>query len=301
MMNDNFKSGYVAIVGRPNVGKSTLLNRLVGQKIAIISPKPQTTRNKILGIMHGDGFQAVFTDTPGFHKPKNRLGENMIKAVDESIGDADLAILVVEPTDEVSASEENIIKKIGKIPSVLVINKCDTTPRENLLSVIAKYNSLADFAAIVPVSARTGENVSELESVIKENLPKGPMYYPDDMVTDQSEKQIVSEIIREKMLCVLRQEIPHGAAVDIAKMKYDGSKDGGMYNISANIFCEKNSHKGIIIGAGGKTLKKIGTLARQECEKMLECKVYLELWVKVKEDWRNSENLIKELGIGDVI
>lgn len=300
-MNDNFKSGYVAIVGRPNVGKSTLLNRLVGQKIAIISPKPQTTRNKILGIMHGDGFQAVFTDTPGFHKPKNRLGENMIKAVDESIGDADLAILVVEPTDEVSASEENIIKKIGKIPSVLVINKCDTTPRKNLLSVIAKYNSLADFAAIVPVSARTGENVSELESVIKENLPKGPMYYPDDMVTDQSEKQIVSEIIREKMLYVLRQEIPHGAAVEIAKMKYDGSKDGGMYNISANIFCEKNSHKGIIIGAGGKTLKKIGTLARQECEKMLECKVYLELWVKVKEDWRNSENLIKELGIGDVI
>lgn len=301
MMNDNFKSGYVAIVGRPNVGKSTLLNRLVGQKIAIISPKPQTTRNKILGIMHGDGFQAVFTDTPGFHKPKNRLGENMIKAVDESIGDADLAILVVEPTDEVSASEENIIKKIGKIPSVLVINKCDTTPRKNLLSVIAKYNSLADFAAIVPVSARTGENVSELESVIKENLPKGPMYYPNDMVTDQSEKQIVSEIIREKMLYVLRQEIPHGAAVEIAKMKYDGSKNGGMYNISANIFCEKNSHKGIIIGAGGKTLKKIGTLARQECEKMLECKVYLELWVKVKEDWRNSENLIKELGIGDVI
>ena len=299
-MNDNFKSGYVAIVGRPNVGKSTLLNRLVGQKIAIISPKPQTTRNKILGIMHGDGFQAVFTDTPGFHKPKNRLGENMIKAVDESIGDADLAILVVEPTDEVSASEENIIKKIEKIPSVLVINKCDTMPRENLLSVIAKYNSLADFAAIVPVSARTGENVSELESVIKENLPKGPMYYPDDMVTDQSEKQIVSEIIREKMLYVLRQEIPHGAAVEIAKMKYDGSKDGGMYNISANIFCEKNSHKGIIIGAGGKTLKKIGTLARQECEKMLECKVYLELWVKVKEDWRNSENLIKELGIGDM-
>ncbi len=300
MMNDNFKSGYVAIVGRPNVGKSTLLNRLVGQKIAIISPKPQTTRNKILGIMHGDGFQAVFTDTPGFHKPKNRLGENMIKAVDESIGDADLAILVVEPTDEVSASEENIIKKIEKIPSVLVINKCDTMPRENLLSVIAKYSSLADFAAIVPVSARTGENVSELESVIKENLPKGPMYYPDDMVTDQSEKQIVSEIIREKMLYVLRQEIPHGAAVEIAKMKYDGSKDGGMYNISANIFCEKNSHKGIIIGAGGKTLKKIGTLARQECEKMLECKVYLELWVKVKEDWRNSENLIKELGIGDM-
>ena len=295
------KTAMISVVGRANTGKSTLTNTLVGEKIAITSPKPQTTRNKILGIMHGDGFQAVFTDTPGFHKPQNRLGENMIKAVDESIGDADLAILVVEPTDEVSASEENIIKKIGKIPSVLVINKCDTTPRKNLLSVIAKYNSLADFAAIVPVSARTGENVSELESVIKENLPKGPMYYPDDMVTDQSEKQIVSEIIREKMLYVLRQEIPHGAAVEIAKMKYDGSKDGGMYNISANIFCEKNSHKGIIIGAGGKTLKKIGTLARQECEKMLECKVYLELWVKVKEDWRNSENLIKELGIGDVI
>lgn len=298
-MENSFKSGYVAIVGRPNVGKSTLLNRLVGQKIAIISPKPQTTRNKILGIMHGDGFQAVFTDTPGFHKPKTKLGENMIKAVNETIGDADLAVMVVEPTTEISAAEEAILKKIQKMPSILVINKCDASPKETLLAVIAKYNSLCDFSAIVPLSARTGENIAELENVIKENLPEGPMYYPEDMVTDQPEKQIVSEVIREKMLCVLRQEIPHGAAVEIVKMKYDGSKDGGMYNISANIFCEKDSHKGIIIGSGGKTLKKIGTLARQECEKMLECKVFLELWVKVKEDWRNSENMLREFGMSE--
>ena len=298
-MNSNFKSGYVAIVGRPNVGKSTLLNRLVGQKIAIISPKPQTTRNKILGIMHGDGFQAIFTDTPGFHKPKTRLGENMMKAVNESIGDAELALLVAEPVEEITEAEKNIIKKLEKIPSVLVINKCDTVAKEKLLCVIAKYSTMCNFKAIVPLSAKTGENIGELENVIKENLPNGPMYYPDDMVTDQTEKQIAAEIIREKMLYVLRQEIPHGAAVEIEKMKYDDSKNGGIYNISANIFCEKESHKGIIIGAGGKTLKKIGTLARQECEKMLECKVYLELWVKVKEDWRNSENLIKEFGLGE--
>ncbi len=296
-MENNFKSGYVGIVGKPNVGKSTILNKLVGQKIAIISPKPQTTRNKILGILHGDGYQAVFLDTPGFHKPKTKLGENMVKAVNEAIGDVDLVMLVVEPTAEIAPAEQAIIDKLGDIPAILVINKTDTVKKDELLNVIALYSQKHSFCDIVPVSARTGENLDELKSVIEHNLSEGPMYYPEDMVTDQQEKEIVAELIREKMLKCLRDEIPHGTAVEIVKMKYTPSDKGDMYNISANIFCEKNSHKGIIIGKGGKTLKDIGTAARIDCEKMLDAKVYLELWVKVKEDWRNSNNLMKELGI----
>ena len=296
-MEKTFKSGYVGIVGRPNVGKSTILNKLVGQKIAIISPKPQTTRNKILGIMHGDGFQAVFLDTPGFHKPKTKLGETMVKSVNETIGDVELLMLVVEPTEEVTPAEEAIIEKLGDVPCILVINKTDTVKKDELLKVIMKYSSLYDFCDIVPLSARTRENMDELVSVIKEHLPEGPAYYPEDMVTDQQEKEIVAELIREKMLKILRDEIPHGTAVEIVKMKYSETDKGDMFNISANIFCEKNSHKGIIIGKGGKTLKEIGTAARIDCEKMLDAKVFLELWVKVKEDWRNSNNLMKELGI----
>lgn len=295
-MEKTFKSGYVGIVGKPNVGKSTLLNKLVGQKIAIISPKPQTTRNKILGIMHEEGCQAVFIDTPGFHSPKNRLGENMVKAVNETIDDVDLIMMVVEPDEEISTAEEKIMNKIGNLPAILVINKTDTVPKEKLLSVIGMYCEHYNFADIVPLSARTGENLEELKNVIKSHLPEGPMYYPEDMVTDQQEKQIVAEMIREKMLLILRQEIPHGTAVEIVKMKYEDSANGGIYNISANIFCEKESHKGIIIGKGGKTLKEIGTKARIDCEKMLDAAVYLQLWVKVKEDWRNSENFIKEFG-----
>ncbi|MBO5008717.1 MAG: GTPase Era [Clostridia bacterium] len=296
-MENNFKSGYVGIVGKPNVGKSTILNKLVGQKIAIISPKPQTTRNKILGILHGEGYQAVFLDTPGFHKPRTKLGENMVKAVNEAIGDVDLIMLVVEPNTEIAPAEQAIIDKLGDIPAILVINKTDTVKRDELLNVIALYSQKYNFCDIVPVSARTGENLDELKSVINQNLTEGPMYYPEDMVTDQQEKEIVAELIREKMLKCLRDEIPHGTAVEIVKMKYTKSDKGDMYNISANIFCEKNSHKGIIIGKGGKTLKDIGTAARIDCEKMLDAKVYLELWVKVKEDWRNSNNLMKELGI----
>ncbi len=298
-MSEKFRSGYVGIVGRPNVGKSTILNKLVGQKIAIISPKPQTTRNKILGIMHGDGFQAVFLDTPGFHKPRTRLGENMVKTVNETMGDADLILLVTEPTSEITSAEEAIIDKLGQIPCVLVINKTDTVRKDELLAVIDAYSRKYDFCAIIPMSARTGENTDELISVIKNNLPEGPMYYPEDMVTDQQEKEIVAELIREKMLRTLRDEIPHGTAVEIVKMKYSQGEKGDMYNISANIFCEKNSHKGIIIGKGGKTLKEIGTKARIDCENMLDAKVFLELWVKVKEDWRNSNNLMREMGILD--
>lgn len=296
-MTDNFKSGYVAIVGRPNVGKSTILNKLVGQKIAIMSPKPQTTRNKILGILHGDGFQAVFLDTPGFHKPRTRLGENMVKAVNDAIDGVDLVMLVVEPTEHISPAEEEIISKIGKMPSVLVINKTDTVKKDMLLSVIDMYCKRHDFDAVIPASARTGDNLDELKSVIANSLPLGPMYYPEDMVTDQMEKEIVAEVIREKILKTLRDEIPHGTAVEIVKMKYRKTENGDMFDISANIFCEKNSHKGIIIGKGGKTLKEIGTLARTECEKMLDAKVFMELWVKVKEDWRNSNSIMREIGI----
>lgn len=296
-MTDNFKSGYVAIVGKPNVGKSTILNKLVGQKIAIMSPKPQTTRNKILGILHADGYQVVFLDTPGFHKPRTRLGENMVKEVNEAMDVVDITMVVVEPCEKISPAEEEIIKKIGSSHSILVINKTDTVRKEELLGVIDMYTKLCNFDDVVPVSAKTGENLDELKSVISNALPKGPMYYPEDMVTDQMEKEIVAEVIREKILKTLRDEIPHGTAVEIVKMKYRDDVSGGMYDISANIFCEKNSHKGIIIGKGGKTLKRIGSLARQECEKMLETKVFMELWVKVKEDWRNSNSIMREIGI----
>lgn len=296
-MKNNFKSGYVGIVGRPNVGKSTLLNKLIGQKIAIISPKPQTTRGKILAIMTDEDSQVVFLDTPGFHKPKNKLGENMIKAVSETIGDVDVLIMVVEPVASTTNNEMEIIEKIGDIPCILVINKADTVLREELLPVIEHYNNMGKFADIVPMSAKTGLSLNELKKVIKSYLYEGPMFYPEDMVTDQQEKQIVAEIIREKMLRLLDKEVPHGTAVEIIKMKYNGDDEKPTYSISANIYCEKASHKGIIIGAGGAMLKRIGTNARIECEKLLEAKVFLELWVKVKQDWRNSNNLMKELGL----
>lgn len=296
-MDNNFKSGYVGIVGRPNVGKSTLLNYMVGQKIAIISDKPQTTRNKILAIMSDDDAQVVFLDTPGFHKPKNKLGENMIKAVNETVDEVDLLLMVIEPNDEPRENELEIIEKLGNTPAILVINKVDAVQKDLILPVIAKYSSLHNFKEIIPISAKTGYGIEELKKVIKENLSDGPMYYPEEMVTDQQERQIVAEIIREKMLNLLDKEVPHGVAIEIIKMK-SREKDGGIiYDISANIYCEKDSHKGIIIGAGGKTLKRIGTLAREECENMLESKVFLELWVKVKKDWRNSNNLMREIGL----
>lgn len=295
-MDNTFKSGYVGIVGVPNVGKSTLLNKLAGQKIAIISAKPQTTRNKILAIATDEDAQMVFVDTPGFHKPKTKLGEGMIKAVDDTIADVDLLLLVVEPDDNITSAENAILERIGDIPTILVVNKLDTTDKLNLLPVIEKYNGVHGFADIVPVSASKGEGVDELRKVIKKHLPEGPMYYPDDMVTDQSEKQIVAELIREKALRLLNQEIPHGIAVEIIKMKEKGDD---MCEISANIYCEKESHKRIIIGAKGSKLKAIGSQARSDCEKMLDRKVFLELWVKVKPDWRNSEQMMKEFGMTD--
>ncbi len=296
-MDKGFRSGYVGIVGVPNVGKSTLLNKLAGQKIAIISSKPQTTRNKILAIATDEDAQMVFLDTPGFHNPKTKLGESMIKSVNETIGDVDILLLVVEPDGNITSAEQAIIDKIGDVPAILVVNKADTTERLNLLPVIEKYNSIHKFEDIVPISASKGEGVEELRSVIKKYLPEGPMYYPDDMVTDQSEKQIVAEIIREKALRLLNQEVPHGIAVEIIKMKNEGDN---MCKISANIYCEKESHKRIIIGAKGSKLKAIGTQARSDCEKMLDRKVFMELWVKVKDDWRNSEQLMKEFGMTDM-
>lgn len=295
----NFKSGYVGIVGRPNVGKSTIMNSLLGQKIAIISAKPQTTRSKILSIMSDSDSQVVFLDTPGFHNPKNKLGENMMKAVDSTISDVDFLLMVVEPLKEIPQSELKIMEKIGDIPAILVINKADTLRKEELLPVINVYSKAHEFKEILFVSAKTGYRMDELKFVIKENLTEGPMYYPEDMVTDQQERQIIAEIIREKMLNLLDKEVPHGIAIEILKMK-TRTKDGEtMYDISANIYCEKNSHKGIIIGAGGKTLKQIGTLARKDAETMLSSKVFLELWVKVKSDWRNSNNMLRELGFTD--
>ena len=296
-MENNFKSGFVGIVGKPNVGKSTLLNKLVGQKIAVISPKPQTTRGKILAIMTEEDAQVVFLDTPGFHKPKNKLGETMIKAVNDTIADVDTLVMVVEPDTNCNGAERAIIEKLGDIPCILVINKADTVRFDELLPVIDFYSKQHNFAEIVPISARTGLGIDELKKVIKNYLEEGPMFYPEDMVTDQQEKQVVAEIIREKMLCLLDKEVPHGIAVEIIKMKYNENDNNPVYNISANIYCEKASHKGIIIGQGGAMLKKIGSQARIDCEDMLEAKVYLELWVKVKQDWRNSNNLMKEFGL----
>lgn len=296
-MDKGFRSGYVGIVGIPNVGKSTLLNKLAGQKIAIISSKPQTTRNKILAIATDEEAQMVFLDTPGFHNPKTKLGESMIKSVNETIADVDILLLVVEPDVNITSAEQTIIDKIGDIPTILVVNKADTIDRLNLLPVIEKYDSVHKFEDIIPVSASRGEGVEDLRAVIKKYLPEGPMYYPDDMVTDQSEKQIVAEIIREKALRLLNQEVPHGIAVEIIKMKNEGDN---MCRISANIYCEKESHKRIIIGAKGSKLKAIGTQARSDCEKMLDRKVFMELWVKVKDDWRNSEQLMKEFGMNDL-
>ncbi|MBR2404487.1 MAG: GTPase Era [Clostridia bacterium] len=292
-----FKSGYVGIVGRPNVGKSTLLNRMLGQKIAIISAKPQTTRNQILAIMTDDDSQVVFLDTPGFHTPKNKLGENMIKAVDNTINDVDLLLMVVEPKAEISPNEMKIIEKIGDIPAILVINKTDSVKKEELLGVVAAYSEAHSFKEVVFVSAKSGDGVDFLKKLIKDNMSPGPMYYPEDMVTDQQERQIIAEIIREKMLNLLDKEVPHGIAIEIVKMKRKGTGDNATYDISANIYCEKTSHKGIIIGAGGKTLKTIGTRARLDCENLLSSKVYLELWVKVKADWRNSNSLLREFGL----
>ena len=293
-MKDNYRSGFAAIIGMPNVGKSTLLNQIVGQKIAIISDKPQTTRNKILAIYTTDTEQIIFTDTPGIHKPHNKLGEFMVNAANATMGDVDVLIFVVDANRPIQDVEREIAMNIDKtgLPCILVMNKVDMVEKENLLPMIADYSSMHNFDSIVPISAKTGDGVNILLNDIKEHLVEGPQFYDEDMVTDQPEKQIAAEIIREKMLWLLDKEVPHGIAIEITKMQ----EKAKITNIYATIFCEKNSHKGIVIGKNGEMLKKIGSLARGDIEKMLDKKVYLELWVKVKTDWRNSDYLIKNFG-----
>lgn len=293
-MKQTFKSGFAAIIGMPNVGKSTLLNQIAGQKIAIISDKPQTTRNKILAIYTTDTEQIIFTDTPGIHKPHNKLGEFMVNAANETMRDVDVLLFVVDATRPIQNIERDIAQNIEKcgVPCILVLNKVDMVEKENLLPMIADYSSMHDFESIVPISAKTGDGVKLLLNDIIDNIEEGPQFYDEDMVTDQPEKQVAAEIIREKMLWLLDKEIPHGIAIEITKMQ-EKSK---ITNIYATIFCEKNSHKGIIIGKNGEMLKKIGSLARGDIEKMLDKQVYLELWVKVKNDWRNSDFLIKNFG-----
>lgn len=290
------KSGFVTLIGRPNVGKSTLMNRLIGQKIAITSSKPQTTRNRIQTVYTDDRGQIVFLDTPGIHKAKNKLGDYMVGAAEKTMNEVDLVLWLIEPTTFMGAGEEHIAEKLAKVktPVVLVINKSDTIKREELLPVIDKYKSVVDFAEIVPVSAKTGENTDDLVEMIFKYLPFGPLFYDEDTITDQPMRQIVSELIREKALHALNDEIPHGIAVTIEQMK--DRPNGKITDIDATIICERDSHKGIIIGKGGAMLKKIGTNARFEIEKMLEKKVNLKLWVKVKKDWRDSDFLIKNFG-----
>ena len=294
-MRADFKSGFVTLIGRPNVGKSTLMNYLIGQKIAITSNKPQTTRNRIQTVLTTDEGQIVFVDTPGIHKAKNKLGTYMVNVAERTLNEVDVVLWLVEPSTFIGAGEQHIVQQLGKVttPVVLVINKADTVKKEDILPCIAKYNEVYQFADIVPVSARTGENTDELLKVIMKYLPYGPQYYDEDTVTDQPMRQIAAELIREKALRLLDEEIPHGIAVTIEKMT---ERPNGIIDIEATIVCERDSHKGIIIGKGGSMLKKIGSSARQEIERMMETKINLQLWVKVRKEWRDSELLMKNYG-----
>ena len=293
-MKNDFKSGFVTLIGRPNVGKSTLMNYLIGQKIAITSNKPQTTRNRIQTVLTTDEGQIVFVDTPGIHKAKNKLGEYMVNVAEKTLNEVDVVLWLVEPTTFIGAGEQHIAKQPQRVktPVILVINKVDSVKREEILPAIAAYKDIYDFADIVPVSARSGDNTDELLRVIMKYLPYGPQFYDEDTVTDQPERQIVAELIREKALHSLQDEIPHGIAVAIDRMKMQNK----VMHIDATIICERDSHKGIIIGKQGSMLKKIGSTARYEIERMLDCKVNLKLWVKVKKDWRDSEFLMKNFG-----
>ena len=293
-MSEQKKSGFVTLVGRPNVGKSTLMNRLIGQKIAITSHRPQTTRNKIQTVYTCDRGQIVFVDTPGIHKAKNKLGEYMVNVAEKTLKEVDVVLWLVEPSDHVGAGDQHIANQLKNIntPVVLVINKIDMVKKDQVFGFIEAYRKLMDFADIVPVSALKGSNEAELIDVIFKYLPYGPMFYDEDTVTDQPMRQIVSELIREKALHCLQEEIPHGIAVAIDSMKVRNK----VMHIDATIICERDSHKGIIIGKKGSMLKKIGSTARYEIEKMLDQQVNLKLWVKVKKDWRDSEFLMKNFG-----
>lgn len=293
-MKKDYKSGFVTLIGRPNVGKSTLMNYLIGQKIAITSNKPQTTRNRIQTVLTTEEGQIIFVDTPGIHKAKNKLGEYMVNVAERTLNEVDAVLWLVEPTTFIGAGEKHIADQLKKVttPVILVINKVDSVKKEEVLASIAAYQDIYDFVAIVPVSARSGENTKELLKVVYQYLPYGPQFYDEDTITDQPERQIVAELIREKALHCLNEEIPHGIAVVIDSMK----KKGKVMHIDATIICERDSHKGIIIGKQGSMLKKIGSTARYEIEKMLDMQANLKLWVKVKKDWRDSDFLVKNFG-----
>ena len=291
----NTKTAIITIAGRPNVGKSTLTNFLVGEKIAIVSNKPQTTRNRICGIVTRDNLQFVFVDTPGFHKPRTKLGDYMVNTVRESISDVDATILVVEPIASIGSQEEVLIERLQatRCPAILAINKIDTVEKEKLLEVIAVYSQTGVFDAIIPISAKTGDGVDVLLQQCENYAVESPFLFPDDVTTDQPERQVMAEIIREKLLWCLEKEIPHGTAVEITTFT---ERPNGIIDLDATIYCEKASHKGIIIGKQGAMLKKISSLARSDCEKFMGTKVYLTTWVKVKENWRDSDFLVRNFG-----
>jgi len=295
-MEKKFKSGFVTIIGRPNVGKSTLMNQFIGRKISIVSKRPQTTRNTIQSILTGEDFQVIFIDTPGLHRPRNKLGEYMVKVAEDTLNEIDLILYIVEPDVKIGEGDLEIIEKLKKVkkPIILVINKIDTVSKERILESIASFKEKNEWSEIVPISALNGENIDKLLELILKYLPEGPKYFPDDMITDQPERFIVAELIREKMLELLEDEVPHGIAVDIESFKE--REDKPIIDISAIIYCEKESHKGIIIGKNGRMLKQIGERARIDIENLLGTKVYLQLWVKVKRDWRNISGYLKMFG-----
>lgn len=295
-MKNIYKSGFVTLIGRPNVGKSTLMNQIIGQKIAITSDKPQTTRNRIKTVYTCEDGQIIFVDTPGIHKAKNKLGEYMVTVAERTLNEVDVILWLVEPSTFIGAGERHIAEQLTRVktPIILVINKIDTVKKEEILTFIGAYKDICNFAEIVPVSALNGENKENLMKAIFNYLPEGPQFYDEDTITDQPERQIVAELIREKALRLLDEEIPHGIAVSIESMKE--RKKGNIVDIDATIVCERDSHKGIVIGKQGAMLKKIGTLARQEIENLLDMRVNLQLWVKVKKDWRDSDFLLKNYG-----
>ena len=294
----NTKTAMITIAGRPNVGKSTLTNFLVGEKIAIVSNKPQTTRNRICGIVTRDDTQFVFVDTPGYHRSRTKLGDYMVNVARESIADVDATILVVEPIASVGPQEEGLMERIrgSKCPAILAINKIDTVEKDSLLEVIALYSQTGIFDAIIPISAKTGDGVEELLKICEKYAVESPFLFDEDLTTDQPERQVMAEIIREKILWNLDREIPHGTAVEITRFS---ERDSGIIDIDATIYCEKASHKGIIIGKQGAMLKKISTMARTDCEKFMGTKVYLTTWVKVKENWRDSDFLVRNFGYSE--
>ena len=291
-----FRSGFIALVGRPNVGKSTLMNRMVGRKLAIMSDKPQTTRNKITAILTTDEAQLVFIDTPGIHKPKHKLGEYMVKVARNALKEVDVILFLIEASEKEIGPGDLYIKDVlgqTKTPVILVINKTDLVKRDDLFPLIDKYRSIMEFREVVPVSALEGDNVDTLIKLVSGLLPEGPMYYPDGMVTDQPEQAIIREIIREKVLHLTREEIPHSVAVEIEEIV---PRDNDLIYVRAVIFTEKESQKGIVVGKNGTMLKKVGGMAREDIENLLGSKVYLDLWVKVKKDWRNKDSILRNLG-----